>query len=214
MIMQSADFEICSTLERRQISADGDLSLSFLLQYLQKRAFSPRPVAVVSGSALRSATHSSHFRTNARNLRLAHRNSHVFLPHLNETPSLRFSWSLALRILMTRPHRPHLSYFLPHMVLNPSALSAPFTLTDSMSSSTRPTTTAFHHTALAKQATLLIRQPWAQHSPATDLSFEAPFCVSIKVDGCTFCALQRNIVQRRPIDLGYVTYVKTGCVTY
>jgi hypothetical protein len=91
-------------------------------------------------------------------------NSHGILPHLNKSPQT--SPRLASRILITRPH---LSYFLPRMVLNPSALSAPFTPTDSIPSGQQRR----HLTAatLARQATVLIRQPWTQHSPATDPSF-------------------------------------------
>ena len=68
--------------------------------------------------------------------------------------------------------RPHLSYFLPRMVLDPSALSAPFTLTDSIP----PSQQRRHPTAatLARQVTILIPQLWAQHNPDTDPSFGRP----------------------------------------
>jgi hypothetical protein len=146
--MQSADFEICSTLERRQISADPPAR---------------RGLSLVSGSALRSATNYdaffAHFRTNARNplTMIGPQNSHVFLPHLNkspQTPSLRLSWSLALRILMTRPH---LSYFLPRMVLNP--VYSPLRLLPPIPCQAPPGQQRRHPTtaALAKQATVLIR---------------------------------------------------------
>ena len=86
----------------------------------------------------------------------------------------------------------------PRIVLCPCAFSTPFSPT--LLYQAPPGQPGQHPTAatLAKQATVLILQPWVQHSPATDPSFEASY-VPIKIDGCTFCALQGNIVQGCPV---------------
>lgn len=90
----------------------------------------------------------------------------------------------------------------------PSAVSAPFSHTLSISSSPQPTKAYPTAVSFTEKPALSFTNP-STRLPLTDCSRHPPSAYQLGTDACTYRTLQHNIVRGCAVALGYI---KTGCV--